>query len=79
MSPDGKPFECVGERRESAVAVRMLSEMPAWRGTPVVEALAAGARSMASDRDVRELMEPDPSLAFPRRDVAVAVQRFMAL
>ena len=78
MSTEGKPFECVGERRESAVAMRALSELPAWKGSPVVEALALTARAMASDRDVEELLTADRSLRFPRPDVADAVERFMA-
>ncbi len=77
MSPDGKPFECVGERRESAVALRMLSEHPAWRGSPVVAALAPTARSLVSDRDADALLTAEPDLRFPRRDVADAVDRFM--
>ena len=78
MSTEGKPFECVGERRESAVAMRTLSELPAWKGSPVVEALALTARAMASDRDAEELLTADRSLRFPRPDVADAVERFMA-
>ena len=38
MSRDGKPFECVGERRESAAAFRLLSEPAAVAGQ------AGGAR-----------------------------------
>jgi UDP-N-acetyl-alpha-D-muramoyl-L-alanyl-L-glutamate epimerase len=78
MSTEGKPFECVGERRESAVALRMLSELPAWKDAPVVEALAPAARALASDRDAEELLTPDRSLRFPRPEVADAVDRFMA-
>ena len=40
MDAEAKPFECVGERRESAVAMRLLSDQPAWRTSPVVAALA---------------------------------------
>lgn len=78
MSTEGKPFECVGERRESAAALRMLSELPAWKGSPVVEALAPTALGLASDRDVEELLTADRSLRFPRPEVADAVERFMA-
>jgi hypothetical protein len=77
MSPEGKPFECVGERRESAVALKMLADLPAWSGSPVVAALAPAARAMVSDRDTDELLRADPSLRFRRRDVADAVDRFM--
>ena len=31
MSDADKPFECVGERRESAAAMRILSSLPGWR------------------------------------------------
>ncbi len=78
MDAEEKPFECVGERRESAVAMRLLSDQPAWNGSPVVAALAARARAMVSDRDAEDLLTPDPSLRFPRSDVADAVERFMA-
>lgn len=78
MSEDGKPFECVGERRESAVALRMLSELPPWKGSPVVEALAPVARARVSERDVDELLSAERSLRFDRAEVADAVDRFMA-
>ena len=41
MSRDGKPFECVGERLESAAALRLLSGLPRWRDQAVVQALPA--------------------------------------
>lgn len=78
MSTDDKPFECVGERRESAAAMRMLSDLPAWKGARVVEALATTARSLVSEADVEDLLAPDGSLCFPRPEVADAVERFMA-
>ena len=43
MSDADKPFECVGERRESAVALRRLAGLPAWRGSRVVSALSGTA------------------------------------
>ncbi len=49
MSDDDKPFECVGERRESAAAIRILSDLPAWKDAVVVAALADRARAMVSD------------------------------
>jgi hypothetical protein len=36
-----KPFECVGEERESLAAIRMLAEDPRWREHRVVERLVA--------------------------------------
>jgi len=77
MSRDGKPFECVGERLESAAALRMLSGLPRWRDTPVVRALAGTASSMVSDADIRALLSARPALAFPDRGIAAAVDRVL--
>jgi hypothetical protein len=79
MSDDDKPFECVGERRESAAALRMLSDRPEWKESPVVAALAARARAMVSDADIEMLLTPAPDLAFPDPEVAAAVDRFVAV
>ncbi|HEX3459799.1 MAG TPA: hypothetical protein VHT49_02740 [Acidimicrobiales bacterium] len=73
MSEEGKPFECVGERGESAAAMRMLSDLPAWKDTVVVAALAEPARAMVSDHDVESLLAPDSSPEFPDAEVASAV------
>jgi len=78
MSEEGKPFECVGERRESAAAVRMLSDLPAWKDKVVVAALAERARALVSDHDVARLLTPDPSPAYPDPEVAEAVDRLLA-
>ena len=78
MSTVDKPFECVGERRESAVALRMLTAHDEWRDSPVVMALAEQARAAVSDDDVVALLAPDPELAFPDHEVADCVARFMA-
>jgi hypothetical protein len=78
MSRDDKPFECVGERRESAAAFRLLSDRPEWNGSPVVTALADRARTLVSDQDVARLLAPATDLAFPDPDVAAAVDRFFA-
>jgi hypothetical protein len=77
MSAEGKPFECVGERGESAAAMRLLSELPAWKDTVVVSALAERARAMVSDRDVERLLAPDSSPGFPDAEVASAVDRLL--
>jgi UDP-N-acetyl-alpha-D-muramoyl-L-alanyl-L-glutamate epimerase len=76
MSTEDKPFDCVGERRESAAAFRLLGEQDEWRDAPVVAALAPGARAMVSDEDVARLLAPATSLAFPDPLVAEAVGRF---
>ncbi len=77
MSEDGKPFECVGERRESAAAFRILSELPRWRETPVVRALAGTARAMVSDAAVSSLLSAQAGLAYPDPRVASAVDAMM--
>ncbi len=79
MSTADKPFECVGERRESAAALRLLSTEDEWRDTPVVAALAAHARAMVSDDDVDTLLAPEPGLAFPDPEVADSVTRFLGM
>jgi UDP-N-acetyl-alpha-D-muramoyl-L-alanyl-L-glutamate epimerase len=76
MSRDDKPFECVGERRESAAAFRLLADRPEWSGSAVVTALADRARTLVSDQDVASLLAPAPDLAFPDPEVAAAVDRF---
>ena len=78
MSPEDKPFECVGERRESAAAFRLLAERPEWRDAAVVTALADRARALVSDQDVASLLTPATDLAFPDPEVAAAVDRFFA-
>jgi UDP-N-acetyl-alpha-D-muramoyl-L-alanyl-L-glutamate epimerase len=75
MSPDDKPFECVGERRESAAAVRLLSDQPGWKDTPVVVALSTRARAMVSDADVVELLTPSGASAFGGGELARALDR----
>ena len=48
---DTKPFDCVGERVESAVAMAWLATADGWRSLPVVEALAGDAGATATDLD----------------------------
>jgi hypothetical protein len=78
MSDVDKPFECVGERRESAVALRMLGDLPEWRGSPVVAALAPVAATLVTDGDLEDLLAPRVDLAFPDRAVAAAVEALLA-
>ncbi len=73
-----KPFECVGERRESAVAVRLLADRPEWSSFGVVAALAPEAARLVGPADVEAVLAPDPSLAFPAADVAAAVDDVLA-
>ena len=77
MSHEDKPFECVGERRESAAALRLLSDRTEWRETPVVAALADRARALVDDDAVAGLLAPATDLAGPDVQVATAVRRFM--
>jgi hypothetical protein len=53
-----KPFECVGEERESLAAIRMLAKDPRWRAKPVVRRLAAELlpRAEAGDPDTAALL-----------------------
>ncbi|MBW4029192.1 MAG: hypothetical protein HIU57_00755 [Acidobacteria bacterium] len=50
-----KPFECVGDPDESAVALRSVSQLASWRE---VTRLAELARLTSPDRDFEELLEP---------------------
>ncbi len=79
MSSDGKPFECVGERRESAAALRMLSRLPDWQDKPVVKALTTRARATVSEAGVRALLDAQPDLAFPDPGIAAEVDRTMKI
>ena len=78
MSDADKPFECVGEKRESAVALRLLAARPQWRDAPVVAALARTAGDLVDDGDEARLLAPDQVLAFPDPAVAAAVDDFLA-
>ncbi|MGB7104405.1 MAG: hypothetical protein WBD82_07400, partial [Acidimicrobiales bacterium] len=51
---DFKPFECVGDPNESAVALTKVSEMGEWRD---VGLLATLAREVSPDRSFDELLE----------------------
>jgi hypothetical protein len=77
MSDEDKPFECVGERRESAAAMVLLADRSEWEGAPVVAALAAKARSLVTERDVRALLTADTALRFAQPDVAESVDQLM--
>jgi hypothetical protein len=78
MSDEDKPFECVGERRESAVALRLLADRPAWSDSVVVASLADRARSLVSEDDVAATLAPDRGLDFPDPTLASAVASLVA-
>lgn len=64
---DSKPFECVGEMVESAVAMAKIADDPSWAGAAVVEALGTSARSFAAGRDgtMTDLLTPIAAHAIP--------------
>lgn len=49
---DHKPFECVGEGRESRAAMAALAERPEWREDEIVERFAREIRSQLTDGDL---------------------------
>ncbi|MEV6930045.1 hypothetical protein AB0M46_36945 [Dactylosporangium sp. NPDC051485] len=68
-----KPFECVGEIEESLVALRLLTEHPDWRDTPIVKALAAEVPSLPADAEVGAAFRGDaPNVVPPRYLAALA-------
>jgi UDP-N-acetyl-alpha-D-muramoyl-L-alanyl-L-glutamate epimerase len=78
MSDADKPFECVGERRESAAALSLLADSPPWRDSAVVRALAGRARALVGEDSVTELLTPRPGVAFPDAGIAAAVGRLLS-
>jgi UDP-N-acetyl-alpha-D-muramoyl-L-alanyl-L-glutamate epimerase len=78
MSEVDKPFECVGERRESAVAFLLLADTEEWRDAPVVAALAPVAAGLVSGADAEDLLAPRDELAFPDPEIAAAVATLLA-
>ena len=57
-----KPFECVGDPDESAVALAAVAASPAWADEP---RLADLARRCSPDRDLGELLEPQGGSRVP--------------
>ena len=78
MSDVDKPFECVGERRESAAALRILASLAEWRDSPVVAALAEQARGLVDEQDVRSLLAPADGPDGLGSEVMSSVRRLMA-
>jgi hypothetical protein len=78
MSDVDKPFECVGERRESAVALLLLADQEQWQDSPVVKALAPVAAELVTDADVADLLAPRNELGFADPDIALAVAELLA-
>lgn len=63
-----KPFECVGEERESAAALTLLTGREAWRDTAVVRALAERAPAV----DPAPFLEPSREHLIPERFAGLA-------
>ncbi|MFW3171833.1 hypothetical protein [Geodermatophilus sp. CPCC 206100] len=74
-----KPFDCVGERAESAAAMAHLARSSAWGGFPVVRALGEEAASSAAvtGATVEGFLEPRGDSAVPPEHRA-ALQRVLA-
>ncbi len=78
MSAADKPFECVGERRESAAAFSLLARLPEWRDSVVVATLAPRAAELVGDDDVTDVLEPAAGPSYPVAAVAAAVDEALA-
>ena len=64
---DHKPFECVGEGKESRAAMDALADSPAWREDALVKRYASEIRSQleAADRGLAPLLEPSDDHGIP--------------
>ena len=64
---DHKPFECVGEGRESRAAMELLANSPAWREDALVRRYAREIRPQLddSDRGLASLLEPSDDHGIP--------------
>jgi hypothetical protein len=74
-----KPFDCVGERAESAAAMAHLAGSVAWSGFPVVRALGGEASAFAAitGATVAGFLEPRGEHAVPGTHLA-ALRRVLA-
>lgn len=64
---DHKPFECVGEGRESRAAMAALAQRPEWREDAIVERFAREVRPQldAAALAIEPLLEPDGQHRIP--------------
>ena len=64
---DHKPFECVGEGRESRAALDALADSPAWREDALVKRYASEIRPQleAADRGLAPLLQPSDDHGIP--------------
>jgi hypothetical protein len=76
---EAKPFECVAELAESAVAMAWLGEVDDWRTHAVVGSLAhrAGTTARSLDATMEGMLRPDGEHLVPG-DLAAAVERAAA-
>ncbi len=74
-----KPFDCVGERAESAAAMAHLADSAAWSAHPVVRALGEEAASFAAvtGATVEGFLPPRGEHSVPERYLA-SLQRVLA-
>lgn len=73
-SDEDKPFDCVGERAESAVAMSQLAGDAVWAGFPVVAALGLQATAAAAAMGARmaTLVKPGGPHLMPEKYAALA-------
>lgn len=66
---DEKPFDCVGEREESAAALVLAARRPAWSGVQVVQALRDEAQEVLDGAGLtpEEFLEVEPVDSVPDR------------
>jgi UDP-N-acetyl-alpha-D-muramoyl-L-alanyl-L-glutamate epimerase len=64
---DAKPFDCVGERMESAAALALLADAPDWQHRVVVSTLASEARLLLASHHTSsdEYLRVDPVDGLP--------------
>jgi UDP-N-acetyl-alpha-D-muramoyl-L-alanyl-L-glutamate epimerase len=62
LGAEHKPFECVGDPDESAVALTAVSRLEEWRDTT---SLCDLARELGTEQEVRDLLEPQGSSRVP--------------
>jgi UDP-N-acetyl-alpha-D-muramoyl-L-alanyl-L-glutamate epimerase len=72
-----KPFDCVGERHESAAAVALLARLPRWQGQLVPTELLAEALAVLAEvgADPTDFLQLDPVDELPEdyRDLVAAL------
>jgi len=62
LGAEHKPFECVGDPDESAVALTEVSHHEEWRDVTVLDVLA---RELRTEKELSDLLEPQGSSRVP--------------